>query len=377
MKSIVRRFSSKQTRPAVLALVVLGILAVEVHPALTDTAAAKGDIFSKTSQIIAGRVATSARLPRSIANAVRQDLAAQLGIPRGQVRIVESSQQTWPACLGLPRDNERCGDTTVEGWRVVASYDNQTWIYRTDNTGSMVRVESQSNSVGNLPSTVANTVLQEVARQRGLPVSTLRIVWAEQQEWPDGCLGFPEPGVACTEAIVPGWLVRVENGQQVWFYRTNDSGSLVKQDILIDPAPPQGLRPVEIPSGELPPAVGRNVVFRAIATGGFTGFTYETTLLEDGRVIKVQLNGAGSGAQPQTYRISRQQVRQFQQLLDRQNLSQFNRLSYPAPSGAADYITVTLSSATATTRYADMVESQLPSALQEVIQSWNQIANRG
>jgi len=76
------------------------------------------------------------------------------------------------------------------------------------------------------------------------------------------------------------------------------------------------------------------------------------------------------------HQISRQEVRQFQQLLEQQQFSQFNQLGYPAPRGAADYITVTLSSQSSTTRYADMGSDRLPQSLQAVIESWSQIANR-
>jgi hypothetical protein len=62
-------------------------------------------------------------------------------------------------------------------------------------------------------------------------------------------------------------------------------------------------------------------------------------------------------------------------LLDQEQFSQFNQLSYPVPNGAADYITVTLTSRDGTTRYADIAQNQLPEPLKDVIQAWNQIAN--
>ncbi|MCH7523388.1 MAG: hypothetical protein IH920_06425 [Chloroflexi bacterium] len=32
----------------------------------------------------------------------------------------------------------------------------------------------------------------------------------ERHTWPDGCLGLPEPGEACTEALVEGYRIRVK-----------------------------------------------------------------------------------------------------------------------------------------------------------------------
>jgi hypothetical protein len=116
-------------------------------------------------------------------------------------------------------------------------------------------------------------------------------------------------------------------------------------------------------------------VFRAISSGGITGNSYETVLTNNGQVIR-RLNNPMIKAPAQMHQISRQELRQFQELLERQKFSLFNQLAYPAPSGAADYITVTLSSQSGTTRYADMVQNQLPAPLQSVIQAWNQIASR-
>jgi hypothetical protein len=78
----------------------------------------------------------------------------------------------------------------------------------------------------------------------------------------------------------------------------------------------------------------------------------------------------------QISRISRQEVRQFQRLLEQQQFSQFDRLSYPAPSGAADFFTVTLTSQSGTTRYGDIVQDELPESLRSVILAWNQIVSR-
>jgi hypothetical protein len=66
-------------------------------------------------------------------------------------------------------------------------------------------------------------------------------------------------------------------------------------------------------------------------------------------------------------------VEQFEKLV-KQEFEQFNNLSYVAPSGAADYITYTLTSRDQdTTRYTDINQDRLPSSLQTLIQAWNQL----
>lgn len=101
-------------------------------------------------------------------------------------------------------------------------------------------VQSDNSLVNNLPSAVTDAVWQDASTQLGLPISELRIVQAEEQTWPDGCLGLPRSGEVCTEALVPGYRITVEGGQQLLVYRTNTSGSQLR---LEQPASPTTLQP--------------------------------------------------------------------------------------------------------------------------------------
>ena len=133
------------------------------------------------------------------------------------------------------------------------------------------------------------------------------------------------------------------------------------------------IKPVPIPTSELPPRLQEDVIFRTIASGGFAGQTYETNLFENGRLVRVLVNLDGTTSEPQTKQIFQQEVEQFEKLV-KQEFEQFNNLSYVAPSGAADYITYTLTSRDQdTTRYTDINQDRLPSSLQTLIQAWNQL----
>lgn len=372
-------------RPIVLGFLLLGSLSFVMQAQLIDAARATAKPLQNLAQKaqnpkeqIALRRNGENTLPRSVSNAVRRHLSNQTRIPRGQLSVVDATRQTWSdTCLGLGTLTESCGAMEVEGWRVVVTDGQRNWIYRADAEGENVRLEAQESPVANLPTAIANTILQQASELTQLPVSELSVISAERTEWSDGCLGLPEEGEVCTQAIVPGWWVRVRqnNTQQVWFYRTNDTGSVVRLDILVRPNP-NALLPVQIPTDQLPPPLGRREIFRAIASGGIAGRNYETILFEDGRLVQAELNSTGDPMQqPTVRRISAQQLNQFKQLLESNNFAQFNRLSYPAPNGAADYFTYMLSSARATTSYTDINQDELPESLQTTIQAWNQIAN--
>ena len=76
-------------------------------------------------------------------------------------------------------------------------------------------------------------------------------------------------------------------------YRTNADGSQITLDTAAST-----IKPVPIPTSELPPRLQEDVIFRAIATGGFAGQTYETNLFENGRVVRVLVNSDGTTSQP-------------------------------------------------------------------------------
>jgi hypothetical protein len=232
-----------------------------------------------------------------------------------------------------------------------------------------------------LPAAVAKAVTKAASQRTGQATSTFKIVQAEKRTWPDGCLGLSQPSIACTQALVEGWLVTVNGAKGTQLvYRTNESGSLVKLDEAASSTignDASTIKPVQIPANQLPPALKQGEVFRVISSGGIAGRTTATTLLADGRVIQspTTLNGTVT-SKTLIGRVSRQQVRQFQQLLDRQQFIQFNRLSYPAPSGAADFFTITLTSKEATVRYTDLIQDRLPRNLQRVIQAFDRLTNK-
>jgi hypothetical protein len=82
--------------------------------------------------------------PSKIIDAVRQDLSRRTRIESDRLTIVETSRQTWSdGCLGLARPDEICTQALVDGWRIVLSYGDRSWIYRTDDRGMTVRLETK------------------------------------------------------------------------------------------------------------------------------------------------------------------------------------------------------------------------------------------
>lgn len=177
-----QNLAQKQPSPLVLALVLTGILVLEMYPALIDTAAAHAgavknsltklesqeqprvkqflkasvikkisysefalnNVTSKPDNLTQGSHQNPNQLPASIVEAVRLDLSRQTGIAARRLRVTESSRQSWPnTCLGLGTSDELCGQMIVEGWRVVVSDGSKIWVYRTDARGKVFRLEQK------------------------------------------------------------------------------------------------------------------------------------------------------------------------------------------------------------------------------------------
>jgi hypothetical protein len=173
----------KQPNPVILALVLTGILVWEMYPALRHTAVANAGALKdslaqlerqqqQTAQqfssaavpqkisysVLAlnsltsepGNLAEATRqnppnkLPETVAAAVRRELSDSTGIAADKLKVTESSRQSWPnTCLGLVKADEICGQMIVEGWRVVVSDGSQTWVYRTNARGNILRLEKK------------------------------------------------------------------------------------------------------------------------------------------------------------------------------------------------------------------------------------------
>lgn len=83
----------------------------------------------------------------------------------------------------------------------------------------------------NAPMTIASleqasqAALADAARRSGLAVGALQLVSAERVTWPDGSLGCPEPGMLYTQALVPGYRIRIRAGATTLDYHAGLRGA--------------------------------------------------------------------------------------------------------------------------------------------------------
>ena len=72
---------------------------------------------------------------------------------------------------------------------------------------------------------VVDAARADAAQRSGLPASQLQVVLAESVTWSDGSLGCPRPGMLYTQALVPGFRVRLKVAADVWNYHASGRGA--------------------------------------------------------------------------------------------------------------------------------------------------------
>jgi len=80
--------------------------------------------------------------PNSVIEAARQDLSQKTKISVNRLQIQAAQRQTWPdGCLGLAKPGEFCTQALVQGWRIILTDNQKTWVYRTNSSGANLRLE--------------------------------------------------------------------------------------------------------------------------------------------------------------------------------------------------------------------------------------------
>ncbi len=176
-------------------------------------------------------------------------LAAQLGIPTDQIRLVSTEAVTWnDGCLGVVRMGVMCIQGQVPGFRILLQASGKQYEYHTNQDGSVLvdasgkptqppagtpnpeptatpAVETTHVPVDIPPAQRA--AIDAAVKALGLPADQVKLVSIEAVDWPDGCLGVTHIGMMCIKGPVPGFRIVLEaNGKQYEFH-TNLDASVV------------------------------------------------------------------------------------------------------------------------------------------------------
>lgn len=98
---------------------------------------------NKHHKAIATQPLQDVNLPNSVVQAVLQDASRRSNVPSQELNIVRAQQRDWPdGCLGLALSGIFCSQAVVSGWQVTVNAEQQSFVYRTDNSGYLIKLES-------------------------------------------------------------------------------------------------------------------------------------------------------------------------------------------------------------------------------------------
>ena len=74
---------------------------------------------------------------------------------------------------------------------------------------------------------IVQSARADAARRSGLPAAQLQVLSAAAVTWSDGGLGCPRKGMLYTQALVPGYRVKLKVGSEVWDYHAGERGGVL------------------------------------------------------------------------------------------------------------------------------------------------------
>jgi hypothetical protein len=96
----------------------------------------------RKEQPLAHSVPETKELPPNIQSAVLSDASQRTSRDVATLRITEAEEHTWSdSCLGLSEPDEFCAQVLTSGWQAIVTDGKQEWVYRTDNSGNLVKLE--------------------------------------------------------------------------------------------------------------------------------------------------------------------------------------------------------------------------------------------
>jgi len=78
--------------------------------------------------------------------------------------------------------------------------------------------------VTNAPTEMIEAALDDAANRSTTARADIKVVSEEAVTWPDGSLGCPQPGMMYTQALVAGYRIVLQAGEQLLNYHVSSRG---------------------------------------------------------------------------------------------------------------------------------------------------------
>jgi hypothetical protein len=105
--------------------------------------------------------------------------------------------------------------------------------------GDPAPVTGSKTTVANVPAEMLEAALADAAHRSTVARADITVLSADPVTWADGSLGCPQPGMMYTQALVPGYRIVLQAGDQTLNYHAMSRGKPVfcPADRAVMPAP--------------------------------------------------------------------------------------------------------------------------------------------
>lgn len=165
-----------------------------------------------------------------LARYVRPELALRRGVTEADATVLSIVPATFVnSCLGYteapPGGSDPCtkaaGDP-IPGAFVALELAGIEYGYNVSIRGVVLVDLAKGTRTQFPPADVAARQLrmrEDLANRLGVPLGRVSVASYQEVTWPNGCLGVLKPGEVCTQALVPGFLARLEaEGKQYEYH---------------------------------------------------------------------------------------------------------------------------------------------------------------
>jgi hypothetical protein len=147
-------------------------------------------------------------------------LADMLKIDISEITVKNISEQEFTdSCLGAGGAAESCLQVITPGFVIDMTAKELDFTFHTSADGSVIRLAKPD---------AVRLALDALAIQLGIGKNEITINQITQKDFTNGCLEIAEPGTACTEAIVPGYVIDLTAAGTRYVFHTNMDGTVIK-----------------------------------------------------------------------------------------------------------------------------------------------------
>ncbi len=105
---------------------------------------AKQQLLIADDDVDDDKTTVSSELPEEVKTSVLSDISQRASVEASALRVVKAERIIWPnGCLGLKEEGS-CTKALVPGWQLVVADNSQMWVYRTNESGAIAKLDEAS-----------------------------------------------------------------------------------------------------------------------------------------------------------------------------------------------------------------------------------------